>query len=114
LLTEVEQVCNKVGIIHEGRLLYEGSPETLLAPTTRFNVRVDDLSTASELLTNQLGIPVNKNGAGILRIDAEPDRIPALNAALVAHGINVYELTPIKESLEEAFIRLIDNGGSST
>jgi ABC-2 type transport system ATP-binding protein len=97
LLTEVEQVCNKVGIIHEGRF-----------------VRVDDLSTASELLTNQLGIPVNKNGAGILRIDAEPDRIPALNAALVAHGINVYELTPIKESLEEAFIRLIDNGGSST
>jgi ABC-type multidrug transport system ATPase subunit len=114
LLMEVEQVCNRVGIIHEGRLLYEGGPETLLAPTKRFNVRVDDLSAASELLTSQLGVPVNKNGAGILRIDADPDRIPALNAALVAHGINVYELTPIKESLEEAFIRLIDNDGSST
>jgi ABC-type multidrug transport system ATPase subunit len=113
LLTEVEQVCNRVGIIHEGRLLYEGGPETLLAPTTRFNVRVDDLSAASELLTSQLGISVNKNGAGILRIDADPDRIPALNAALVAHGINVYELTPIKESLEEAFIRLIDNDSST-
>lgn len=113
LLTEVEQVCNRVGIIHEGRLLYEGGPETLLAPTKRFNVRVDDLSAASELLTTQLGIPVNKNGAGILRIDADPDRIPALNAALVAHGINVYELTPIKESLEEAFIRLIDNDSSA-
>ena len=107
LLTEVEQVCNRVGIIHEGRLLYEGGPETLLAPTSRFNVRVDDWSAASELLTNQLGIPLSKNGAGILRIDIDPDRIPALNAALVAHGINVYELSPIKESLEEAFIRLI-------
>ena len=113
LLMEVEQVCNRVGIIHEGRLLYEGGPETLLAPTSRFNVRVDDLSAASELLTSQLGIPVNKNGAGILRIDADPDRIPALNAALVAHGINVYELTPIKESLEEAFLRLIDNDSSA-
>lgn len=113
LLTEVEQVCNKVGIIHEGRLLYEGGPETLLAPTTRFNVRVDDLSAASELLTSQLGIPLSKNGAGILRIDIDPDRIPALNASLVAHGINVYELSPIKESLEEAFIRLIDTDSSA-
>ena len=112
LLTEVEQVCNRVGIIHEGRLLYEGGPETLLAPTSRFNVRVDDLSAASELLTTQLNIPVHKNGAGILRIDADPDRIPTLNTALVAQGINVYELTPIKESLEEAFLRLINNGSS--
>jgi len=113
LLTEVEQVCNRVGIIHEGRLLYEGSPETLLAPTSRFNVRVDDLSAASDLLTSQHGIPVHKNGAGILRIDTDPDRIPSLNAALVAQGINVYELTPIKESLEEAFLRLINNGSSA-
>jgi len=27
LLTEIEQLCNRVGIIHEGRLLYEGGPE---------------------------------------------------------------------------------------
>lgn len=110
LLTEVEQVCNRVGIIHEGRLLYEGAPETLLAPPSRFAVRVDDLSAAAELLTKELGIPINKNGAGILRIDADPDRIPVLNAALVERGINVYELTPIKETLEEAFLRLIENG----
>lgn len=112
LLTEVEQVCNRVGIIHEGRLLYEGGPEMLLAPTSRFNLRVDDLSAASDLLAGQHGIPVHKNGAGILRIDADPDRIPSLNAALVAQGISVYELTPIKESLEDAFLRLINDGAS--
>src|SRR5262249_38364900 len=27
LLTEIEQLCNRVGIIHEGHLLYEGGPE---------------------------------------------------------------------------------------
>ncbi|HET6975980.1 MAG TPA: ABC transporter ATP-binding protein [Pyrinomonadaceae bacterium] len=113
LLTEVEQVCNRVGIIHEGRSLYEGAPEELLAPASRFNVRVDDSSAAAAVLTKELGIPVNKNGAGLLRIDTDPDRIPALNAALVAHEINVYELTPIKETLEEAFLRLIENGPSS-
>src|SRR6476660_8322679 len=33
LLTEIEQLCNRVGIIHEGRLLYEGGPEALVTPS---------------------------------------------------------------------------------
>lgn len=106
LLTEVEQVCNRVGIIHEGRLLYEGSADALLTPTSRFKVRVDNLSAASDLLTREPGVTVSQNGTAFLRIDADAERIPAVNAALVAHGIKVYELTPIQESLEEAFLRL--------
>src|SRR5678816_2523792 len=50
LLTEIEQLCNRVGIIHEGRLLYEGGPEALVAPTTLYEVRVDDMAGAFELL----------------------------------------------------------------
>ncbi len=106
MLTEVEQLCNRVGIIHEGRLLYEGGPEALVAPTSRFKVRLDNLSAATELLTRELGVMVGQNGAGFLRVDAGSERIPAVNALLVAHGIGVYELTPAQESLEEAFLRL--------
>ena len=108
LLTEVEQLCNRVGIIHEGRLLYEGGPEALVAPTNRFKMRVDNLSAATELLTKEPGVKVSQNGAAFLRIDADAERIPAVNAMLVAHGIGVYELTPEQESLEEAFLRLTD------
>jgi ABC-2 type transport system ATP-binding protein len=106
LLTEVEQLCNRVGVIHEGRLLYEGAPDALVAPTSRFRVRVDNLSAAHDLLAREPGLILNQNGAAFLRIDADPERIPAVNALLVAHGIKVYELTPIQETLEEAFIRL--------
>jgi ABC-type multidrug transport system ATPase subunit len=106
LLTEIEQLCNRVGIIHEGRLLYEGDPDALLTPTNRFKVRVDNFTRASELLSKELGVAVSQNGAAYLRIDADAERIPAVNALLVTHGINVYELTPINESLEEAFLRL--------
>jgi ABC-type multidrug transport system ATPase subunit len=106
LLTEVEQLCNRVGIIHEGRLLYEGGPDALVAPTSRFKVRVDNLSAAFELLTREPGLTVSQNGAAFLRIDADAERIPAVNALLVTHGIKVYELTPTQESLEEAFLRL--------
>lgn len=106
LLTEVEQLCNRVGIIHKGRLLYEGGPDALRGPTSRFKVRVDNLSAATELLTREPGVVVSQNGAAFLRIDADGERIPAVNALLVAHGIKVYELTPAQESLEEAFLRL--------
>jgi ABC-2 type transport system ATP-binding protein len=106
LLAEVEQLCNRVGIIHEGRLLYEGGPDALVAPTSRFKVRVDNLSAAFELLTREPGLTVSQNGAAFLRIDVDAERIPAVNALLVTHGIKVYELTPAQESLEEAFLRL--------
>jgi ABC-2 type transport system ATP-binding protein len=112
LLTEIEQLCNRVGVIHEGRLIYEGEKETLIVPTNQFKVRVDNLSAAFELLAREPGMSVNQNGAACLRIDAEAERIPAVNALLVAHGIKVYELTPAQESLEEAFLRLTNAAGA--
>src|SRR5829696_1173110 len=106
LLTEIEQLCNRVGVIHEGHLLYEGAPNALLAPTSRFKVRVDNTSVAFELLTKEPGVTVSRNGTAFLRIEADAERVPALNALLVAHGIKVYELAAARESLEEAFLRL--------
>jgi len=106
LLTEIEQLCNRVGIIHEGRLLYEGGPEALVTPSKVYRVRVDDLSTAFELLTTLSGVAVSRNGDSVLRIDANDESIAAVNALLVSKQIKVYELSPAQESLEEAFLRL--------
>ena len=109
LLTEIEQLCNRVGIIHEGRLLYEGGPEALVTPSKVYRVRVDDLSTAFELLTTLSGVTVSRNGDSVLRIDASEESIAAVNALLVSKQIKVYELSPAQESLEEAFLRLTKN-----
>jgi ABC-type multidrug transport system ATPase subunit len=106
LLTEIEQLCNRVGIINEGRLLYEGAPEALLASSDVYKIRVDDMSSAFELLTNESRVTVSRNGDSFLRINADAESIPVVNALLVAHGIKVYELSPAQESLEEAFLRL--------
>jgi hypothetical protein len=87
-------------------LLYEGGPEALVAPTTQYKVRVDDLSRAFELLTKEPCVTVSRNGASSLRIEADAESISAMNALLVGSGIKVYELSPAQESLEEAFLRL--------
>ena len=106
LLTEIEQLCNRVGIIHEGRLLYEGGPEALTASTNLHKVRVDNLAGAFELLSKEPGLSVSRNGASFLRIDADAEVLARANALLVGNGIKVYELSPAQESLEEAFLRL--------
>ena len=106
LLTEIEQLCNRVGIIHEGRLLYEGGPEALVAPASLYKVRVDDSASAFELLAKNPDVKVSRNGTSFLRIEADAESISAVNALLVGKGIKVYELSPAQESLEEAFLRL--------
>jgi ABC-type multidrug transport system ATPase subunit len=106
LLTEIEQLCNRVGIIHEGRLLYEGGPEALVASATLYKVRVDNLVGAFELLSKESGLTVSRNGASYLRIDADAERLAAANALLVSNGFKVYELSPAQETLEDAFLRL--------
>jgi ABC-2 type transport system ATP-binding protein len=106
LLTEIEQLCNRVGIIHEGRLLYEGGPEALVSSTSLYRVRVDDSARAFELLAKVSGVTVSQNGGAALRVDADEESISNVNALLVGNGIKVYELSPAQESLEEAFLRL--------
>jgi len=106
LLAEVEQLCNRVGIINEGRLLYEGEPSALVAPTTRFKLKVDQTEPTVDLLAKDPAVTVSRNGAAYLYVDADAEHIGDVNALLVSHGIKVYELTPAQETLEEAFLRL--------
>lgn len=106
LLAEVEQLCNRVGIINEGRLLYEGEPAALVAPTTKFKLKVDQTAVAFDLLAKDPAITVSRNGASYLHVDAQAEHISNVNALLVSNGIKVYELSPTQETLEEAFLRL--------
>lgn len=106
LLVEIEQLCNRVGIINEGRLLYEGEPGGLVTPSTRYKLKVDRMATAQELIAGVPNVAVSQNGANYLHVDAEPEHMSSVNAMLVSNGIKVYELTPAQETLEEAFLRL--------
>jgi len=107
LLTEIEQLCNRVGIIHDGRLLYEGPPTALVTSSNEYKIRVDNEDKALELLTKEPGVTVNKNGDLFLHIETNQEGISLINALLVRHDLKVYELTPTEETLEGAFLRLI-------
>ena len=105
LLFEVGQICNRVAIIEEGRLIYQGPVEDLISKDSWIKLRVDRVTEAYELLsTNHFS--VSRNGDGSLHLEIAADQISLVNALLVQKGFSVTELSPKRESLEQAFLRL--------
>ena len=112
LLHEVEQICNRVAIVDEGRLLYQGAVEDLIAKDRWTRLRVDRITEAFQLLSLDPGLCVSCNGDDSLHMKIADDQIPLVNALLVQNGFNVRELSPQHESLEQVFLRLTKEAGS--
>jgi ABC-2 type transport system ATP-binding protein len=87
LLGELERVCDRVVILVGGRVAADGRPDELTRP----------------------GGVVIATGAGVRRYpDAGRDEIPALVAGLVADGVDVYEVTAVRSTLEDAYLQAIE------
>jgi ABC-type multidrug transport system ATPase subunit len=103
-LTEVEQLCTRVGIVDRGRLILQDDLAALQAPTGRILVRSTDPGRVAAALDGQV-----QHRDGDLLIVAAPDPA-ALNARLVAAGIPVDELRPERRSLEDLVLSLTSAG----
>ena len=106
LLHEVEQICNRVAIIDEGRLLYQGPVEDLIAKDNWIQLRVDRVTEAYDLLSRNPRLSLNRNGDQYLYVKMAEEEIPLVNALLVQHNFRVMELSHRRESLEQVFLRL--------
>jgi ABC-2 type transport system ATP-binding protein len=105
LMSEVEQVCDRVGVISRGRLVGEGTVDELRGSESLW-VRARPLDDAERVLGSMRGVgDVSRNGGG-LSIAAGPEAAPAINRALVQAGIAVSELRPQRASLEKVFLEL--------
>lgn len=106
LLYEVEQICNRVAIIDHGRLLYQGTIEELVTRDKVVKLTIDRVDEAYLLLAADPGLSVTRNAGQSLYVKMTDDRIPMINKLLVERGIQVMELSPQRETLEQVFIRL--------
>ena len=106
LLVEVERICNRVAIINEGRLLYQGAIENLIDKERLIKITVEPLEEACQLLSRDPTLSVSRNGSNSLYIRMRAEHVPRVNALLVANNIRVAELTPQRATLEEVFLNL--------
>jgi ABC-type multidrug transport system ATPase subunit len=109
LMPEIEQVCDRVGVIHRGTLVKEGTVDELRGGGVLL-VRAEPLELASRVLEGLREVAGVTTDDGALRIAADPAAAPAINRALVGAGVGVSELGPDRASLEEVFLTLTREG----
>jgi ABC-type multidrug transport system ATPase subunit len=105
LLGEVEQVCNRVGVIHRGELVMEGTVDELRSGGGIL-VKAEPLEKARETAVGLDGVEGAEVKDGMLVLDADPKMAAEVNAGLVGAGFKVSEVRPLERSLEDAFLEL--------
>ncbi len=117
ILPEVSMTCGRVLIINKGRVVAEGTPDTLMhrlrgAAALRLEVRGEPGSVA-ELLRSVPGVKAvapkaGEGGAGAFEVEAEGGRDlrEELSRAVVQKGFGLLGLSQVGMSLEEIFLHL--------
>ncbi|MGH3147332.1 MAG: ATP-binding cassette domain-containing protein, partial [Rubrobacter sp.] len=105
LLGEVEQICDRVGVIQRGELVAQGELAELRSREGLI-IQADPLREAQRVAARLDGVEDAKVIDGMLRLVVDPSRAAEVNRALVFAGVDVSELRAAEQSLEEVFLEL--------
>ncbi|HEX6506321.1 MAG TPA: ABC transporter ATP-binding protein [Chloroflexota bacterium] len=109
LLTEVEQVCDRVAVIDRGRMVAVGTLDELRGEEHAIRLRLAGLAEDGMGILAQFGtVEVEEEWYTVRGI--EPDAVPGLVSALVAAGVRVYAVEPRRQSLEDRFLQRLGGG----
>jgi len=103
LLVEVEQLCNHVVILNQGRKIFDGRWADLAVDRRQVRLDVDDWDRAKALLSVAGGVRIE--GIGMISLD-EPCEIADLVAGLVHGGVRVSAVEPRRRNLEQIYLSL--------
>jgi len=112
LLGEVEQICDRVGVIAGGQLIAESTVEELRGKGALL-VGATPLDHARERVEQLLGSERVGVLDGTLRLDVDPATAGRINRELLGAGVEVTELRPVERTLEEVFLEMTDRKGES-
>lgn len=120
ILSEAEQVCDRVVIIDRGQIVAEDTPKHLqdrLHLGGRLFLRIGrHASDIQKVLASVPGVAeVEPYGDGyIISAKRRADVRPALSAAVIGHGMDLLELRPLAVTLEEIFLELTTRLGDES
>src|SRR5438309_412709 len=92
LLSEVEQVCDRVAVVDHGRVIASGTMDDLLGGTA-VRVRVTGLVQADRNKLASFG-RLDDEGDSLTFTSLAADRVPELVSSIVAMGGRIYEVAP--------------------
>ncbi|HEX5250800.1 MAG TPA: ATP-binding cassette domain-containing protein [Gaiellales bacterium] len=108
LMGEVEALCNRVAILREGRVRYEGDLAEVTARSDgRYRLQATDPGAALAVCRAADGVHDMRAEGPAIAFAAEPDAVAALTLALAAAGIGIHALVP-SGGLEALFFDLTE------
>ncbi len=109
LLTEIEQVATHIGIIRQGRLIFEGALDALHAQSEQhLVVEVDKPQWAKDVLHTQgWNVRGNGNHRITLAVNGAAD-VARINMQLVQSGVSIYHLHLQQPTLEDIFLSVTE------
>lgn len=106
LLSEIDQMATDVGIIHQGKLIYQGGLQKLHDQAkSSIHIRTLNKETAVRILEEH-GVVCQLEGEELVFAEHEDARIAKLVTLLAAHGAQVTRVMEQQKSLEEIFLAL--------
>jgi len=112
LMSEVEQLCNRLAIIQLGRIRYEGELADLVARSDgRYRLDATDPARAAEICRAIPGIRDVAAEDGSVWFAADADAAASVSVRLAQDGIGVRALVPGGRSLEERFFEITEGAG---
>ena len=119
-LADVEAFCDRVVILHHGRVLADGPPAALAArirarPTIRVEVRApqDDVHRALAAIPGVGSVTVDTYGDDVVTCMVEPVTDDDLRPTIARHvhdaGWPLLTVSRIEPSLEDTFVRLVES-----
>lgn len=110
-LGEVERICDRVAIIHQGQLLAFGTPDELTQQTDRYVLTAQQVTEELYGALRQWGGNVRREGAQVVATIEEIHLREVLRRFAQGEG-QLLSLVRQRESLEEAFLRIVQGAPS--
>lgn len=107
LLSEIERLATHLGVIHRGRLLFQGALQELhRACEPRIHIKTNNPLGALEVLRGQM-VNCHLTGKDSVAVDSKcPEAIANVNRLLVQRGLEVYGIVEHSPRLEDLFLEL--------
>jgi ABC-2 type transport system ATP-binding protein len=115
LLSEVQQTSDRVAIINKGKIIVEGQIDELLNQEEQLEVEVGSVEKAKTALQERWQVVPSTipNEPNKLRISASRNDTPSIVRRLVEQNVDIFSITPVRQSLENYFLEVIGEASAT-
>ncbi len=111
LLPEIEKLVTHIGIINQGKILFQGTLAELMSKRQQNSFIVFETNDAvkSSQVISEFGLKPRIESGKIAIPALKKERIALINQSLVQSGIDVYQIGKVESDLEKIFFDVISD-----